>query len=68
MFKDYFQDLFTDSCDLHWYELDFVDTNLEDLYRKSMFLEEVRHSKNFSIVVVLLYTIFFINTLILLTA
>ena len=53
MFKDYFQNLLEFSGDLHWYELDFVDYGIEELYRLSNLSDEERNSKNFSIIVIL---------------
>ena len=41
MFKEYFQNQFNVDCKLDWYELDFVDTKIEELYRNSNKPEEV---------------------------
>jgi len=55
MYKDYFPNLLGISGDLHWYELDFVDDEFEELYRISNQSEEDKNSKYFTFVVTIHY-------------
>jgi hypothetical protein len=65
MFKDYFQDLFRNSCSFNWYELEFIDENVEHLYKISKQDEERKNSKKFAMIVVFVYIISILYSFIL---
>ncbi len=59
MYKDYFPTLLGNSGELHWYELDFKDDELEKRYRMSNESDEMKNSKYFSFVLTITYLLFF---------